>query len=77
MGLSHDLISKFFVFRHYESIIEPENPFVIHPKVLGLLLFHLPLDVKHTHISLLELNNSAPEGTIHSDIVKYHGMKKM
>jgi hypothetical protein len=77
MGFSHDLISKFFIFRYYEPIIEPKDSFVIHSKVLGFLLFHLPLDVKHTHISLLELDNLASKRAIHSDIVEYHRMKEM
>ena len=58
MGFSYNLISKFFIFGYHKSIIEPENSLVIDPKVLGLFLFHLPLDVKHTHISLLEFDNS-------------------
>jgi hypothetical protein len=70
MGFSHDLISKFFVFRYYESIIEPKNSFVIYSKVLGFLFFHLPVDVKHPHICLLELENSASKRAIHSDIVE-------
>jgi hypothetical protein len=45
--------------------------------VLGFLLFHLPIDVKHTHISLLEFDNSTSERPIHSDIVEYHRMKEM
>jgi hypothetical protein len=77
MGFSHDLISKFFVFGYYKSIIELENSFVVDPKVLGLLLFHLPLDVKHTHISLLEFDNSTSKRAIHSDIVEYYRMKEM
>jgi len=77
MGFSHDLVSKFLVFGHDQSIVELENSFVIHPKVLGFLLFHLPLDVKHTHISLLELDNSTSKRTIHSDIMEYHRMKEM
>jgi hypothetical protein len=77
MGFSHNLIPKFFDFGYNKSIIELENSFVIHSKVLGFLLFHLSLDVKHTHISLLELNNLVSERAIHSDIVEYHRMKKM
>jgi hypothetical protein len=77
MDLSHDLVSKLFVFGYDKSIIEPENSFVIHSKVLGFLLFHLPIDVKHTHISLLEFDNSTSERAIHSDIVEYHRMKEM
>jgi hypothetical protein len=74
MGFSHNLISKFFVFGYYKSTIEPENSFVIHPKVFGFLLFHLSLDVKHTHISLLEFDNSTSKRAIHSDIVEYYRM---
>jgi hypothetical protein len=77
MGFSHNLISKFFVFGYDKSIIEPENSFVIHSKVLGFLLFHLTLDVKHTHISLLELDYSTSERAIHSDNVEYHRVKEM
>jgi hypothetical protein len=77
MGFSHNLISKFFVFGYYKPIIEPKNSFVIHPKVLGFLLFHLLLDVKHTHISLLEFDNSTSKRAIHDDIVEYHRMKEM
>jgi hypothetical protein len=53
MGFSHDLVSKFLVFGHDKSIVEPENSFVIHSKVLGFLFFHFSLDVKYTNISLL------------------------
>jgi hypothetical protein len=53
MGFSHDLVSKFLVFGHDKSIVEPENSFVIHSKVLGFLLFHFSLDVKYTNINLL------------------------
>jgi hypothetical protein len=77
VGFSHDLISQLFVFRHYKSIIEPKNSFVIHSKVLGFLLFHLLFDVKHPHINLLELDNLTSKREIHSDIVEYHRMKEM
>jgi hypothetical protein len=77
MGFSHNLISKFFVFGYYQPIIKPENSFVIDPKVLGILLFHLSLDVKHTHISLLKFNNSTSKGAIQSDIVEHYRMKEM
>jgi hypothetical protein len=77
IGFSHNLISKFFVFGYDKSIIEPENSFVIHSKVLGFLLFHLPLDVKRTHISLLELDNLTSKRAIHSNVVEYHRMKEM
>jgi hypothetical protein len=77
MGFSHDLISKLFIFGHYEPIIEPKNSFVIHSKVFGLLLFHLLFDMKHTHISFLELDNSTSERAIHNDIVEHHRMKEM
>jgi hypothetical protein len=53
MGFSHDLVSKFLVLGHDKSVIKPENPFVIHSKVLGFLLFHLSFDVKYTSIGLL------------------------
>jgi hypothetical protein len=53
MGFSHDLVSKFLVLGHDKSIVESENSFVIHLKVLGFLLFHFSLDVKYTSISLL------------------------
>jgi hypothetical protein len=53
MGFGHDLVSKFLVFGHDKSIVEPENSIVIHSKLLGLLLFHFSLDVKYTSISLL------------------------
>jgi hypothetical protein len=33
--------------------------------------------MKHTHISLLELDNPTSKRAIHSDIVKYHRMKEM
>jgi hypothetical protein len=75
VAFSHNLVSKFLVFGYDKSIIELENSFVIYSKVLGFLLFHLPLDVKHTHISLLELDNSTFERAIHSDIVEYHRME--
>jgi hypothetical protein len=71
MDFNHDLVSKFSVFGHDKSIVEPENSFVIHSKVLGFLLFHLLLDVKHTHISLLELDNLTSERAVHSNIVEY------
>ena len=77
MGFSHNLISKFFVFGYYKPIIKPENSFVIDLKVFGLMLFHLPLDVKHTHISLLEFDNSTSKSAIHSDIVEYYRMKEV
>jgi hypothetical protein len=77
VGFSHNLVSKFLVFGYDKSIIEPENSFVIYSKVLVFLLFHLSLDVKHTHISLLELDNSTSERAIHSDIVEYHMIKEM
>jgi hypothetical protein len=77
MGFSHDLISKFFIFGYNKSIVEPENFFVIHSNVLSFLLFHLSLDVKHTHISLLELENLTSKRAVHSDIVEYHKMKEM
>jgi hypothetical protein len=77
MGFSHDLVSKLLVFGYDKSIAEPENSFVIHSKVLSFLLFYLPLDVKHTHISLLELDNLPSKRAIHSDIVEYHMMKEM
>jgi hypothetical protein len=77
VGFSHDFVPKFFAFGYNKSIVEPENSMVIHSKVLGFLPFHLPLDVKHTHISLLELDNSTSERAIHSDIMEYHRMKKM
>jgi hypothetical protein len=77
MGFSHDLISKFFAFGYDKSIVELENSFVIHFKVLGFLLFHLSLDVKHTHISLLDLDNLTSKRAIHSNIVEYHMMKEM
>jgi hypothetical protein len=77
MGFSHNLVSKFLVFRYDKSIIEPENSFVIHSKVLGFLLFHLPLDVKHTHISHLELDNLTSQRAIHGDIMEYHKVKEM
>jgi hypothetical protein len=77
VGFSHDLVSKFLVFGYDKSTVEPENSFVIHSKVLGFLLFHLPLDVKHTHISLLELDNSTSERAIHNNIVEYHMMKEV
>jgi hypothetical protein len=77
MGFSHNLVSKLLIFGYDKSIVELENSFVIHSKVLGFLLFHLLLDVKHTYISLLELDNSTSERTIHSDIVEYHRMKEM
>jgi hypothetical protein len=53
MGFSHDLVTMFLVFGHDKSIVEPENSFVIHSKVLGFLLLHFSLDVKYTSISLL------------------------
>ena len=77
MGFSHNLIYKFFVFGYYKPIIKPENSLIIDPKVLGLFLFHLPLDVKHTHISLLEFDNSTPKRAIHNDIVEYYRMKEV
>jgi hypothetical protein len=77
MGFSHNLVSKFLVFGYDKSIVEPENSFVIHSKVLGFLLFHLLLDVKHTHISLLELDNLTSQRAIQSDIVEYHKVKEM
>ena len=77
MGFSHNLNSKFFVFGYYKPIIKPENSFVIDPKVFGLMLFHLPFDVKHTHISLLEFDNSTSKRAIHSDIVEYCRMKEV
>ena len=77
MGFSHNLISKFFVFGYHKPIIKPENSLVIDPKVLGFFLFHLSLDVKHTHISLLEFDNSTSKRAIHSDIVEYYRMKEV
>jgi hypothetical protein len=77
MDFSHDLVPKFLVLRHYESIFEPKNSFVINSEVLGLLLFYLPFDVKHTHISLLKLNDSTSKRAINSDIVKYHWIEEM
>jgi hypothetical protein len=41
------------------------------------LLFYLPFDVKHTHISLLKLNDSTSKRAINSDIVKYHWIEEM
>jgi hypothetical protein len=77
MGFSHDLVPKFLVLRHCKSIFEPKNSFVINSEVLGLLLFHLSFDVKHTHISLLKLDDSTSKRAINSDIVKYHWMEEM
>jgi hypothetical protein len=77
MGFSHDLISKFSILGYDKSIIEPENSFVIHSKMLGFLLFHLPLDVKHPLISFLELDNLTSKRAVHSNIVEYHRMKEM
>jgi hypothetical protein len=77
MGFSHDLISKFFILGYNKSIVEPENSLVIHSKVLGFFLLYLPLDVKHTHISLLKLNNSTSQRAIHSNVVEYHRMKEL
>jgi hypothetical protein len=77
MSFSHDFVSKFFIFGYDKSIFKPENSLIIHSKVLGLLLFHLPLDVKHSHISLLELNNLTSKRAIHSNIVEYHRAKEM
>jgi hypothetical protein len=77
MGFSHDLISKFFILGYNKSIVEPENSLVIHSKVLGFFLLYLPLDVKHTHISLLKLNNSTSKRAIHSNVVEYHRMKEL
>jgi hypothetical protein len=77
MGFSHDLIPKLFIFGYDQSIVESENSFIIHSKVLGFLLFYLSLDVKYTHISLLKFDNSTSERVIYSDIMEYHRMKKM
>jgi hypothetical protein len=77
VGFGHDLVSKFLIFGYDKFIIEPENSFIIHSKVLGFLLFHRSLDVKHTHISLLELDNPTSERAIHSNIVEYHRMNVM
>jgi hypothetical protein len=38
---------------------------------------HLMLDVKYTHISLLELDYSASKREIHNNVVEYHRMKEM
>jgi hypothetical protein len=59
MGFSHNLVSKFLVFGHDKSIVEPENSFVIYSKVLGFLLLYFSLDVKYTSTSLLQLNDSS------------------
>jgi hypothetical protein len=77
IGFSHNLISKFFVFGYDKSIVEPENSFVIHSKVLGFLLFHLPLDVIHTPIGLLEFDNLTSKIAVHGNVVEYHMMKEM
>jgi hypothetical protein len=77
MGFSYNLISKFFVFRYDKSIVELENSLVIHSKVLGFLLFHLPLDVKHTHINLLELNNPTSKRAVHNNVMEYDMMKEI
>jgi hypothetical protein len=74
MGFSHDLVPKFLVLEHYKSIFEPKNSFVINSKVLGLLLFHLLFDVKHTYISLLKLDDSTSKRAIHSDTVEHNWM---
>jgi hypothetical protein len=72
MGFSHDLVPKFLVLRHYESLFEPKNSFVINSEVLGFLLFHPPLDMKHTHFTLLKLDDSTSKRVINSDIVEHH-----
>jgi hypothetical protein len=72
MGFSHDLVPEFLVLGHYESIFEPENSFVINSEVLGILLFHLLFDVKHTHISLLKLDDLTSKRVIHSDIMEHN-----
>jgi hypothetical protein len=77
MGFRHNLVSKFFVLGHYESVFEPKNSFVINLEVLGFLLFHLPFDVKHTRISLLKLDDSTSKRAINSDIVEHHWVKEM
>jgi hypothetical protein len=77
MSFDHDLVPKFLVLRHYESIFEPKNSFVINLEVLGLLLFHLLFDVKHPHISLLKLDDSTSKRAINSDIVEHDRMKEM
>jgi hypothetical protein len=69
MGFRHDLVSKFFVLGYYESVFEPKNSFVINLEVLGFLLFHLRFDVKHTHISLLKLDDSTSKRAINNDIL--------
>jgi hypothetical protein len=72
MGFNHDLVSKFLVLGHYESIFEPKNSFVINSEVLGFLLFHLSFDTKHTHISLLKLDDSTSKRAINSDIMEHN-----
>jgi hypothetical protein len=58
MGFSHDLVSKFFVLGHYESVLEPKNALLIDSKIRGLLFLHLSFDVKNTHIILLKFDDS-------------------
>jgi hypothetical protein len=72
MGFIHNLVPKFLVLGHYKSVLEPKNSFVIYSEVLGFLLFHLPFDVKDTHISLLKLDDSTLKRAINNDIMEHN-----
>jgi hypothetical protein len=74
MGFHHDLVSKFFVLGHYESVLEPKNALLIYSKMLGLSFLHLSFNVENTHINLLKLDDSTSKRAIDSDIVEHNRM---
>jgi hypothetical protein len=74
MGFNHDLVPKFFVLGHYESILEPKNALLIDSKMLSLLFLHLSCDVENTHIGFLKLDDLTSERAINTDIVEHNRM---
>jgi len=41
------------VFVYYKSVIKPQYTLLIHPEMLGVLLFRFSLDMEDTRVGLL------------------------
>jgi hypothetical protein len=58
MSFIQDLLADVNIFLHYYAILKPDYSLIIFPEAICLVGFHFPMNVLHTLIRSLSVNNS-------------------
>jgi hypothetical protein len=58
MSFVQDLLADFNIFWHYYAILKPDYPLIIFSEAICLVGFHFLMNVLHTLICSLSVNNS-------------------